>query len=113
MTTISQAGDFSILLQNGDRSHLVFFLKFQNFSVRTVKRLQYASPYNFIAIGQTIAEIWRFFDFSKRRPPPSCIFKITTFNGRNDQWVKLRHRAKCSSFVTACRILQAVVKANS
>jgi len=22
----------------------------------------------FVAIGQTVAEIWRFFDFSKRRP---------------------------------------------
>jgi len=31
---------------------------------------------NFVAIGQTVAEIWLFFDFSKWQPPPSWIFKI-------------------------------------
>jgi len=25
---------------------------------------------NFVEIGQTAVEIWRFFDFSRRRPPP-------------------------------------------
>jgi len=29
-----------------------------------------------VSIGQTVAEIWPFFDFSRRRPPPSWIFKI-------------------------------------
>jgi len=41
--------------------------------------------------GQTLAKIWRFFDFSRRRPPPSWIFKFWklrfsnfgNFNGRN------------------------------
>ena len=31
---------------------------------------------NFAAIGQTVAEIWPFFDFSIWRPPPSWIFKF-------------------------------------
>jgi len=31
---------------------------------------------NFVTIGQTSADIWRYFDFSKWRPPPSWIFKI-------------------------------------
>jgi len=34
---------------------------------------------NFVEIGQTTAAIWRFFDFSRRRPPPSWIFKISNF----------------------------------
>jgi len=29
---------------------------------------------NFVRIGQTVTEIWRFFDFSGWRPPPSWIF---------------------------------------
>jgi len=29
---------------------------------------------NFVAIGQIVAEIWRFFNSSKWRPPPSWIF---------------------------------------
>jgi len=37
---------------------------------------------NLVEIGQTAAEIWRFFDFSRWRPPPSWIFKFQTFNGR-------------------------------
>jgi len=31
---------------------------------------------NFDEIGQTTAEIWRFFDFSRRRRLPSWIFNI-------------------------------------
>ena len=33
---------------------------------------------NFVAIGETVVEIWRFFDFSKW-PPPSWIFPISNF----------------------------------
>jgi len=29
-----------------------------------------------MAIAQTVAEIWIFFDFSRWRPPPSWIFKM-------------------------------------
>ena len=36
---------------------------------------------NFTAIGRTLAEIWRFFDFSRWRPPPSWIFKCGKFRG--------------------------------
>ena len=31
---------------------------------------------NFVEIARTAAEIWRFFDFSRWRPPPSWIFEI-------------------------------------
>jgi len=34
---------------------------------------------NFVEIGQIAAEIWRFFDFSRWRPPPSWIFKMLNF----------------------------------
>jgi len=34
---------------------------------------------NFIKIDQLVAKILRFFDFSRWRPPPSCIFKIVNF----------------------------------
>ena len=40
---------------------------------------------NFVEIGQTAAEILRFFDFSRWRPPPSWIFNILNFNGRDAQ----------------------------
>jgi len=32
---------------------------------------------NFVEIGQTMAEVWQFFDFSSWCPPPSWIFKIS------------------------------------
>jgi len=34
-----------------------------------------------VAIGQAVAEIWRFFDFWRWRPPPCWIFKIWKFWG--------------------------------
>ena len=34
---------------------------------------------NFVKIGQTVAEILRFFGFPKWRPPPSWIFKNSIF----------------------------------
>jgi len=34
---------------------------------------------NFLAIRPTVAEIWRFFDVSRWRPPPSWIFQISNF----------------------------------
>jgi len=33
---------------------------------------------NFVAIGQTIAEIWQFFDFSKMAPPWICDARVWT-----------------------------------
>ena len=33
----------------------------------------------FFKIGQLVAKILRFFDFSRWRPPPSCIFEIVNF----------------------------------
>ena len=35
---------------------------------------------HFVKIGQTAAEIWLFFDFSRRQPPPSWIFEISISN---------------------------------
>jgi len=34
---------------------------------------------NFVKIGQTAAEIWRFFDFLRWRPQPSWIFESSNF----------------------------------
>ena len=36
---------------------------------------------NFVAVGETVVEIglWRFFYFSRWRPPPSWIFQISNF----------------------------------
>ena len=34
---------------------------------------------NFEAIAPTVAEIWRYFGFSRWRPPPSWIFQISNF----------------------------------
>ena len=34
---------------------------------------------NFVKIGQSVAKILRFIDFSRWRPPPSCIFEIVNF----------------------------------
>jgi len=34
---------------------------------------------NFVKIGQSVAKILRFLDFSRWRPPPSWIFKFVTF----------------------------------
>jgi len=65
MMTISQTGDFKkIFCQNGDRCHHGF-LKLQ--SVSTVKRgsICIIVP-QLVAIGQAIAEIWRFYDSTVR-----------------------------------------------
>jgi len=40
---------------------------------------------NLVEIGQNAAKIWRFFDFSRWRPPPSwicCVSDWTTHEGR-------------------------------
>jgi len=78
MMTISQTCDFSIFFQNSDRRHLGF-LKFRNLTVESVKRSNCVTMPNFVAMGQTDAEIWRFYDFSRWRPPPSWIFKFSKF----------------------------------
>jgi len=38
---------------------------------------------NVVPIGQTVADMSGFWDFSRWRPPPSWIFKFEIFNGRN------------------------------
>ena len=44
------------------------------------------------SIGQTVAEMWRFSDFSTRRPPPCWIFKMWKFEG----W-KVSKGSKCTT----------------
>jgi len=50
-------------------------------TVECVRRVELLTVVNFVEIGQTEAEIWRFFDFSRWRRPPSWIlnfFEILT-----------------------------------
>jgi len=49
------------IFQNGSRRHLGFW-KYQNFNGQ---KGQSGKTTNFVTISRTIAEIWRFFDFSK------------------------------------------------
>jgi len=54
-------------------------LDFQSLDFLTVKRgkrVNCITVPNFGTIDQTTAETWRYFDFSKWRPPPFWIFKI-------------------------------------
>jgi len=60
-------------------------LDFGNFKFLTVGTVET----NFVKIGQTAKEIWLFFEFSRWRPPPSWIFKISNFSGLNG------HRSNC------------------
>ena len=78
-TTAAEIGDFSIF-QDSCRRHLGFS-KFQTVNGRTAQEGRNALPcqLNWVEIGQTAAEIWQFFDFSRRRPQPSCIFKFLKF----------------------------------
>jgi len=40
---------------------------------------------NFVAIGQAVSEVWRFFDFfSKWRPPPSWICFVRVWSTRKE-----------------------------
>ena len=66
-------GDFSIF-QDGGRRHLGFS-KFQIFDGGS----NYVTTPNFVEIGPNAAEILRFIDFSRWRPPPSWIVKISNF----------------------------------
>ena len=55
------------------------FFKFELVTDQTVTRAEMRYLPNFVEIAETAAEIWRFFDFSKWRPPPCWIFEITDF----------------------------------
>ena len=49
---------------------------------------------NFIKIGQTVTEIWRFNGFQNGGRPPSWICKIRIFNGRAVKGHILHQRTK-------------------
>ena len=70
-------------------------LDFSNVKLLTVERLERADLRRHAKFGRNrlnAAEIWRFFDFSRWRPPPSWILKILAFNGRTAQEVEIcRH----------------------
>jgi len=57
-------------------------LDFSNFKFSTVGRSKgsnYVTTPNFVKIGPNATEISRFIDFSRWRPPPSWILKISNF----------------------------------
>ena len=50
---------------------------------------------NFVQIGQTVAEIWPFFDFQDGGHPPSWIFKkLERLTANTPRRAKMRHHAK-------------------
>jgi len=69
--------DISIF-QNGGYRHLGFFLQFEKFNSRNrgPRGSNCVTVPNFMAIPQKVGEIWRFFDFSRWRPPLYWILKI-------------------------------------
>jgi len=56
-------------------------LDFSILMVGRVKSSNCVTTPNFAAIGQNVAETWRYFDFSRWRPPPSWISKMSEFYG--------------------------------
>ena len=70
-------GDFSIL-QDGAAA-ILDFLNFKFLTVGRLKRPNCVAMPNLVEIGQNAAELWRIFDFSRWRPPPSWIFQISNF----------------------------------
>jgi len=46
---------------------------------------------NFAVTGQTVAEIWRFFDFSRRHPSP-CFQNMEILKLGRVKTAKMRHR---------------------
>ena len=55
------------------------FKKMEILRVRKLKTATVRHRAKFRGIGQTVAEIWPFFDFSRWRPPPSWILKMWKF----------------------------------
>ena len=70
-------GDFSIL-QDGAAT-ILDFLNFKFLTVGRLKRPNCVAVPNLAEIGQNAAKLWRIFDFSRWRPPPSWIFQISNF----------------------------------
>ena len=55
------------------------YCNFRFLTVGTLKSANCINVPNFVEIGQTVADIWWFFDFSSWRPPPCWIFQISNF----------------------------------
>jgi len=66
--------DFSIF-QDGGRRHLGFSI-LEILTVESVKRAKMRHLQNFVSIGQTVAQIWRFFIFLKMAASAILRFKM-------------------------------------
>jgi len=60
-------------------------LDFQNFEFLMVGQLKRVEVDPHAKFGQTAAETWRFFNFSRWRPPPCWILEFQIFNGQTAQ----------------------------
>jgi len=66
--------------QNGRCRHLGFFEIEKFYWLLGLRGSRRISMPNFVQIGQSVAEILRFFDFSRWRRPPSWIVEFTKFH---------------------------------
>jgi len=71
------------IFQNGGRRH-VGFLKCQHFSSRNGQGVNCVTMPKFLAIGQTVAEIWRFFYCSKMAAVRHLGFVMRVFGPPTD-----------------------------
>ena len=99
--------------RGGDMTILRFFkmaaaaiLDFQNFKLLMVRRLKRVEMHRHAKFGQNVKMRRRydgFFDFSRWRPPPSCIFKFLKF-----QWSNSSRGSKCAAVPNLVEIGQNV-----
>jgi len=76
---ISQTSGFSIFFVKMATATIVGIQNFKILTVSTVKMTICVTSPSLAVFGQTISGIWRSCDFSKWRPPPSCICKFSKF----------------------------------
>jgi len=65
--------------KHGCRRHLGFLKSRKFYWLLWSREWRRISVLNFVKIGQSVAKILRFFDFSRWRPSPSWIFEIINF----------------------------------
>jgi len=81
------------------------FRNLETLEVAKLKTVKCVTEPNFESVGQTVAEIWRFFDFLRWPSPLSWIFKRWEFQG----WERLRE-SKCVILPNFAAIGQSVAK---